>query len=150
MNNSLNVERCALDEDPGPMFTDTQALPPAKIGLVEDNPFFAECFATLLEFDGDLDVVFTARDSASLWAGLADTPVDLLIVDLNLGKESGLHLAELVRQSHAKTPIIFISSVSSIDPHDLQRIGHCQFAPKGVHLSDTVSLIRTMIRSTSA
>lgn len=146
MNTAANVERCAPDVNPGMMFSPPRYSPVAKIGLIEDNRFFADCFSTLLEFDGDLDVVFIAQNYASLRKELDRTEVDLLIMDVNLGDETGLQVAESVRRECGNMPIIFISSTNAVGPQELERIGNCLFAPKGLNLGETVDAVRAMIR----
>jgi len=60
--------------------------------IVDDNEPFLEIAAASLA-DDELDVVGTARTSAEALSQVAEQQPDVVLVDINLGEESGLELA---------------------------------------------------------
>jgi len=86
--------------------------------------------------------VLPAKDAteAMLWA---DQPrVGLIIVDDNLGGESGLMLAKFLHRNNPETPILLCTSTEYDDVAilDVMREGANQCVPKG----NTETLMRTV------
>lgn len=97
-----------LGIDPGPAVTALEsavlrgvhdagaAPPPVRIVLVDDHPVFRLGMAGLLETLDGIDVVGVAGDAAAA-RRLVDETVDVVLMDLDLGGESGIDLtAELI------------------------------------------------------
>jgi DNA-binding NarL/FixJ family response regulator len=63
--------------------------------IVDDNESFLEIAAATLSGD-DLEVVGTATTSAEALRQVADERPDVVLVDVNLGEESGLELARIL------------------------------------------------------
>ena len=63
--------------------------------IVDDNESFLEIAAVSLAGD-DLDVVGTATTSAEALRQVAERQPDVVLVDINLGAESGFELAEML------------------------------------------------------
>ena len=126
-------------DDPG-MIASSYALgrrppsPPAakrRLLIVDDNWFFAACLRTVIDQEADLVVCDTARSSARLPEAIRHYAPDLLLIDLTLGNDSGLQLADTLRRSGVATPILLISSLVTPARRELERIGRCAFWPKG-------------------
>jgi DNA-binding NarL/FixJ family response regulator len=67
-------------------------MPPARLtlALCDDHPVFLRGLADLLRDEPDLHVAIAAGSTAELLAALEHTPVDLVILDIQLPHESGL------------------------------------------------------------
>ena len=63
--------------------------------IVDDNESFLEIAAASLTGD-DLDVVGTATTSAEALRRVAEQRPDVVLVDINLGEESGFELARML------------------------------------------------------
>jgi len=63
--------------------------------IVDDNESFLEIAAASLAGD-ELDVVGTAATSAEALRQVAEQQPDVVLVDINLGEESGLELARIL------------------------------------------------------
>jgi DNA-binding NarL/FixJ family response regulator len=63
--------------------------------IVDDNEGFLEIAAASLAGD-DLDVVGTATTSAEALRQVAEQRPDVVLVDINLGEESGFELARML------------------------------------------------------
>jgi two-component system, NarL family, nitrate/nitrite response regulator NarL len=84
--------------------------------IVDDNDSFLEVAADTLSGD-DLDVVGTARTSAEALLQVVELQPDVVLVDINLGDESGLNLTrELVeRFPRLSSGVVLISTRAEKD-----------------------------------
>ena len=81
-----------------------------RILVVEDNPANSELLCAWLETEG-YDVA-TAADLQAAFASIQETPVDAVLLDIQLGCEDGAPLAAWVRQQeHCKhIPVIAVTA----------------------------------------
>jgi DNA-binding NarL/FixJ family response regulator len=87
--------------------------------IVDDNPGFAAAARRLLERQG-ITVVGVASTGAEALRRAGELRPDVVLVDIDLGGESGLELAgRLNRQQDLVTRIILISSHAEEDYRDL-------------------------------
>lgn len=80
-------------------------MAPIRAGIIEDNPDNAELLTTLLREDVGAEISVACSDGQSFFAWLgaearrgARCPLDILLVDLRLGAESGYAILERVRR----------------------------------------------------
>jgi CheY-like chemotaxis protein len=89
--------------------------------IVDDNRNFLDAAVRLLEHQG-ISVVAVATSLAEGLRCVADLRPDVVLVDINLGQESGFDLVELLHQDEsaaAAVPTILISTHSEEDFADL-------------------------------
>jgi two-component system nitrate/nitrite response regulator NarL len=85
--------------------------------IVDDNAGFREVARTLLERDA-IEVVGIAANSKEARARMTELQPEVVLVDIDLGEESGFDLAQvLAREDHAR--LILISTHSEVDFADL-------------------------------
>ena len=84
--------------------------------IVDDNESFLEIAAASLAGD-DLEVVGTAMTSAEALRQVAERQPDVVLVDLNLGAESGFELARLLveRFPQLASGVVLISTRAEKD-----------------------------------
>jgi DNA-binding NarL/FixJ family response regulator len=84
--------------------------------IVDDNESFLEIAAASLAGD-DLDVVGTAATSAEALRQVAEQQPDVVLVDINLGEESGLELARILveRFPRLASGVVLISTRAERD-----------------------------------
>ena len=84
--------------------------------IVDDNESFLEISAASLDGD-DLDVVGTATTSAEALRQVAEQRPDVVLVDINLGEESGFELARLLveRFPQLASGVVLISTRAERD-----------------------------------
>lgn len=87
-----------------------------RILLVEDDPMNVELFESALSSDGH-DVV-TERDGAA-GERRASEHFDLLLLDIQLPKKSGLEVCRSLRARGVRTPIVALSA--SVLPEEIAR-----------------------------
>ena len=81
--------------------------------IVDDNPSFREAMHTLLEAQG-IEVVGGAGSPAEALAQIAELRPDVALIDIDLGRESGL---ELTRRLHDDA-VGHVPKVILISTHD--------------------------------
>jgi CheY-like chemotaxis protein len=88
--------------------------------IVDDNPQFLETVSALLERQG-MTVVAVASSFEEALRRLEESRPDVLLIDLDLGDESGFDLASLVTDSGLADapPVILISAYSEDDVVEL-------------------------------
>jgi DNA-binding NarL/FixJ family response regulator len=84
--------------------------------IVDDNESFLEIAAASLDGD-DLEVVGTAATSAEALRQVAEQRPDVVLVDINLGQESGFELARLIveRFPQLASGVVLISTRAERD-----------------------------------
>jgi DNA-binding NarL/FixJ family response regulator len=68
------------------------ASPLIRVAIVDDHPVVRDGTAALLAGQAGLEIVGTAGSIAEARALIAETPVDVVLLDIRLGAESGLAL----------------------------------------------------------
>jgi CheY-like chemotaxis protein len=88
--------------------------------IVDDSPDFVDAARRLLEHDG-IAVVGVASTSAEALRCFDEFRPDVILVDVNLGRENGFELAEQLHRSGLPTPppVILISTHAEQDYADI-------------------------------
>ncbi len=109
--------------------------------LVDDNGAFLEASRTLLSREG-LDIVGTAATTAECVRAAKELDPDVILVDVDLGAESGLALADQLADASAGWGVIFMSSHSAEDYAELAaEAGALGFLTKSELCRDSVEAI---------
>ncbi|MGJ8629878.1 MAG: sigma-54-dependent transcriptional regulator [Glaciecola sp.] len=85
----------------------------SKILIVEDDPGLREALEDTLLLGGY--TVFTAVDVEQGLLELANTQVDLVISDIQLGRLSGLDLLRSIKQKYPQMPVLLMTAFGTID-----------------------------------
>lgn len=80
-----------------------------KVLLVDDHLLFTEGMASFLSQEADITVVGLCQNSDQLFQTLASQPVDIVLLDINMGKESGLDLCKQILDTYPSTRVLAIS-----------------------------------------
>jgi DNA-binding NarL/FixJ family response regulator len=98
--------------------------------IVDDNRLFLEAAQTLLEREG-IAVLGTARTGSECLRRVAELRPDLVLLDIDLGEESGFDLANRALSSACPVSVIFISTDEEPEYNDLAiKSGAAGFLPK--------------------
>jgi DNA-binding NarL/FixJ family response regulator len=89
---------------------------PARVLIVDDNPWFLEAARMLLEGEG-LTIAGLATTTGEAISQVEALQPDIVLVDIALGKESGLDLAQELAEDKlgADAAIVLISTRSEQD-----------------------------------
>lgn len=97
---------------------------PIRILLVDDHTLFRESLARLLAAEGGFAVVGDCASAEDALALLARQPVDLLLLDLDLGREDGADLLRRARVSgFAGSVLVVTAGLSPKQASELLRGG---------------------------
>ncbi len=118
-----------------------------RIAVIEDDPDQSQQLRIALEAQGYR--VATYRDRASGLAGLAEHPVDLVVLDIMLGDEAdgGFLVCRELLSRRVDLPIVFLSSRSDeIDRVSGLRLGAWDYQTKPVSIPFLVERIASLFR----
>lgn len=82
---------------------------PLKILLVDDNQYFLDVARDYLQLQGRIDVVGFAREGKEALARALELQPDIILLDLNLGAESGLTLVPVFKKHLPATKIVILT-----------------------------------------
>ena len=100
-----------------------------RLMIVDDNPEFRDAAANLFRRQG-CDVVAVAADSSEALRLAAETVPDVVLVDVDLGPESGFDLAQQLSDDHRCT-VVLISAAGEQELADLVALSPAvAFIPK--------------------
>jgi DNA-binding NarL/FixJ family response regulator len=80
-----------------------------SIFIVDDHPIVREGLAMLINQERDLQVCGDAGDAQQALSKIAKNRPDAVIVDITLGRNSGLRLIEDLSQSYPDIPVLTLS-----------------------------------------
>ncbi len=112
----------------------------ALVLLVEDDPAIRDLIATLLEIDLGVSVTVATDGAAGLELAKRLGP-DLVLLDINLPRLSGLELARRLR-SNPRTRAIPIVAVSSESREKALAAGCDDHVAKPFNVSDLIQRVR--------
>ena len=87
-------------------------LPPMKILVVEDDPDLSKALSRALEKRGY--AVSASFDGLQAFQLIKQKTHDLIILDLNIPGEDGLHLLQRMRSGGIETPVLILTARSSV------------------------------------
>ncbi len=92
-------------------------MTPLQIYIVEDSPIILENLASALEDLAHVEVIGSAADehSAVKWLTQAQTPCDLMIIDVFLRQGSGLGVLRAAAQSHRRFKRVVLTNYATLD-----------------------------------
>ncbi len=82
---------------------------PARIMVVDDHPIVRQGLTQLIRDEPDLDIVGAAASHEEALAMMDAHEPDLAILDLSLGKESGLDLLKIMRTRRPSMRVLVLS-----------------------------------------
>jgi len=88
---------------------------PVSIVVIDDHQVFTDAIAARLSAEPDLDVVATAMSAADGRAAVKARLPDVAVVDVNLGGDDGIELADQFRELAPETRVIVISTLDDPD-----------------------------------
>ena len=80
-----------------------------RILIVDDHPLVRESLTTLIQQQPDLSVCGEADSQDGAMKAIAETSPDLVIVDISLGRGSGLDLIKTIKADHPAVSILVLS-----------------------------------------
>ena len=118
--------------------------------LVDDYRLFAETLAARLGREPDLEVLPVAQDHAGAVALLRSLSPTVVVLDVMLGKESGLPVIDDIKSINPECGVVVLTEVSDGDlAVEAVRHGAQAWLPKTVGGDHLVHVIRGVVRGES-
>ncbi|WP_404425714.1 response regulator [Nibricoccus sp. IMCC34717] len=118
-------------------------MQPTKVVLVDDHRILREGLRLALTVFEDLEVVGEACDEAGATEVVARTKPDVVVLDLRLGEQDGLHWAQRVLVENPKQKIVVLSAETHRDRvQEALRMGVSGFVVKSDEMDELVRAIR--------
>jgi DNA-binding NtrC family response regulator len=115
---------------------------PGLVLLVDDEPLILRALRRILERDGHR--VVEAESAAEAESTLCDPDLDVVLIDLTLGRTSGLQMLDRVKASPLGVEVVMMTGFASIDSAvDCMRRGAFDYLTKPF---DDVHRVRTTVR----
>src|SRR4029079_16616610 len=83
-----------------------------KLLIVDDHPLVTDGIRTMLKDESYLQIAAAAKTAKDALAFLADTPVDVILLDINLPDMDGLRLCEMIREKNKTVKILGLTYVN--------------------------------------
>jgi DNA-binding NarL/FixJ family response regulator len=80
-----------------------------RVMVVDDHPVFRMGMAGLLSSLGGIEVVAQAASGAEAIAAVASTPVDVVLMDLHLGEDSGIEATREIVRRHPEVRVLVVT-----------------------------------------
>jgi DNA-binding NarL/FixJ family response regulator len=117
-----------------------------RVGIVDDHPVFRLGLRTTFERQRDMKVVWDLGSAATVLETVAQTPVDIVLMDLDLGPSlDGLAATRMIRKAHPDIRVVIITA--SLDRTSIaasRAAGASGFLAKDLPPAELVSAVRTL------
>lgn len=120
----------------------------ATILLVDDDSSFLAALERVLAQDGHRTRLATNSDAALEQAGQEPNGVDLVIADLQLCEQSGLHLLEELRRRDPRLPLILLSAAPDASSYlEALRLGVYEYLPKPLDFTELQQVVERALHA---
>lgn len=116
-----------------------------RIALVEDQELVRDGIAELLGMDDCLEIAIMAANGSEALAALAETPVDVIVMDVRMPGDSGIETLRKLRSGNDSTPVLILTTFD--EPELLLQAtaaGAQGFMLKDASPEDLIDAIRTL------
>lgn len=116
-----------------------------KLFLVDDHQLILEAWKVLFESSGDMQVVKTASNAEDAVEYCVVYRPDIVLLDINLGSESGLDVCGQILERMPKTKVIGLSFHDNLQlVKKLIEIGAHGYLTKNVSPDEVIRAVRTV------
>jgi DNA-binding NarL/FixJ family response regulator len=86
-----------------------------KVLIADDHKIFRDGIRSILEKEKDMDVIDEAANGKEVLEKLETTKADVIILDLDIGKPSGIEVTELISKQYPEVKILILSMIGLHD-----------------------------------
>lgn len=122
------------------------ANPLIRLGIVDDHPVFRLGLRTALESRRDIRVVWDLGGAADVIPRLGSAPVDVVLMDLNLGQgPDGLTAVRAISRSYPNVNVVVITAaLDSETVAAVRRSGARGYVAKDLPVPEMIEAVRRM------
>lgn len=88
---------------------------PVTIMIADDHSMVREGLRSLLELDGDIQVIEEAVDGEDCLEKLKTCKPDVLLLDINMPKKNGLEVLQCINQSNLKVKVLVLTVHNEVE-----------------------------------
>jgi DNA-binding NarL/FixJ family response regulator len=118
-----------------------------RLGIVDDHPVFRLGLTRAFEREPDLDVAWELGTASEVLGVIAEHPVDVVLMDLNLGADQdALGTTRAIRERYEEIKVVVISASLDWEAASASRnAGASGYLPKDLSIPDMVAAIRGLV-----
>lgn len=118
------------------------------VGIVDDHEIVRQGLRGLIDAQPDLVVTCEADTGGGALRFLAQTPIEVLVLDLDLPDMSGIDVLQQLSRSQSRTRVLVLSSLSAeLCAADVLRAGAAEYVCKGDGARAILAAIRRIVAS---
>ena len=88
---------------------------PIRVLVADDHQLYRAGIKALLEHEQDIIITLEANDGAAILQKLAQQPVDIVLMDIDMPGMNGVEATRLVREQHPDIRILILSMYDDLD-----------------------------------
>lgn len=118
---------------------------PINILLVDDHVLFAKSLSIALEEYKEIEHFYVSQDISALEGFLKEHPIDIILMDINLGKlagSDGLTIAAELQKKHPVKIVMLTGYDLPVYRHEAKKAGICGFLNKNISPDDLVAALQ--------
>ena len=86
-----------------------------KVLIADDHKIFRDGIRSILEKEKDMDVIDEAANGKEVLEKLETTKADVIILDLDIGKPSGIEVTETISKQYPEVKVLILSMIGLHD-----------------------------------
>ena len=86
-----------------------------KVLIADDHKIFRDGIKSILEKEKDIEVIEEAANGSEVLERLGKVTIDVLVLDIDIGKPNGIEITEIVRREYPEVKILILSMMSLHD-----------------------------------
>ena len=86
-----------------------------KVLIADDHKLYREGIKALLDGETDIDIILEANNGEAILQTLAEHPVDIILMDIDMPGMGGVEATQAVKQQYPNTRILILSMYDDID-----------------------------------
>ncbi len=86
-----------------------------RVLLADDHKIFRDGVRSILEKEKDIEVVGEAANGSDVFELIKHLEVDVLVLDIDIGRPNGIEITALISKSHPETKILILSMMGLHD-----------------------------------
>jgi DNA-binding NarL/FixJ family response regulator len=117
-----------------------------RLGIVDDHPVFRLGLRRSFERQQDLEVMWDLGSATNLLETIAEAPVDVVLMDLDLGSnQDGLSAIRSLQEAKPKPRVVVITaSMDAVSVAESKRAGASGYLAKDLPVADLVAAVRQL------
>lgn len=86
-----------------------------RIMIVDDQPILSEGIKSVLDHDGELEVVALAKDGVEVLQKLEKTPADVVLMDIRMPNMNGVVATKEIKNKYPQTKVVVLTTFDDSD-----------------------------------